>query len=106
MGEAGGADAVLSALALGKLSPTTEALNGRIAMLAFAGIFLEEVATGRSAWSQVFHGGIFSALGLVAAVTAASVAPLMTCVVCFALFALLRLCLTPCALAPATAAAR
>jgi hypothetical protein len=84
-GGAGGADAVFAALQLGKPSLTTEALNGRIAMLGFAGIFLEELATGRSAWSQVFHGGIFSALGLVAAITAASVAPLVTCV-------LLRVC--------------
>ena len=76
----GGFEQLAAALRLGALSPATECINSRAAMIGFLGVFLNEIATGRSAWSQIGHGGFFSAIFLLGAVSAASVAPLLTCV--------------------------
>jgi hypothetical protein len=48
------------------------------AVVGFLGVFLNEIATGRSIWGQFFGAGFFSAVGLMAAVSVASVAPLIT----------------------------
>ena len=83
----GGVQQLAAALRLGALSPATECINSRAAMVGFLGVFLNEVATGRSSWSQIGHGGFFSAIFLLGAVSAASVAPLLTCVAASCLLA-------------------
>ena len=77
---AAGSDGVVDKLGLGALRPGTEIINGRAAMVGFLGIAVNEIATGKSAWAQMGSGGFFTALLLMAAVSAASVAPALTCV--------------------------
>ncbi len=60
-------------------SPGAEALNGRLAMLGFAGVLATELATGRSLPEQLATAsgaGHAAALGLV--VMAASLAPVLS----------------------------
>jgi hypothetical protein len=68
----------LEALSLGTLSLGPELVNGRAAMLGLLGVLLTEVASGRSAWQQIGSGSILTALVVAGAVSAASVAPLLT----------------------------
>ena len=77
---AAGSDGVVEKLGLGALRPGIEIVNGRAAMVGFLGIAVNEIATGKSAWAQMGSGGFFTALLLMGAVSAASVAPALTCV--------------------------
>ena len=77
---AAGSDGLVDKLGLGALRPGTEIINGRAARVGFLGIAVNEIATGKSAWAQMGSGGFFTALLLMAAVSAASVAPALTCV--------------------------
>jgi hypothetical protein len=59
--------------------PGPEAINGRAAMLAFLGAAVVELATGRTLLEQAGSpAGLASAVALMAAVTAASLAPTLT----------------------------
>jgi hypothetical protein len=49
-------------------------------MLGFLGVAVTELATGKTAWAQMGSGGLVTALLLMGAVSAASVAPVLTCV--------------------------
>lgn len=77
---AAGADGLVDKLQLGALRPGVEVINGRAAMLGFMGVAVTELATGKSAWVQMGSGGLVTALLLLGAVSAASVAPALTCV--------------------------
>lgn len=56
--------------------PGPEAINGRVAMLAFLGVAAAEASTGRTFLEQAASpAGAASAIALMAAVTAASLAP-------------------------------
>ncbi len=80
LGDAAGTEQLLAQLQLGALRPGPEVINGRAAMIGFLGVALTEIGTGRSAWAQIFSGDFFTFAFLMAAVSAASVAPLLTCV--------------------------
>ncbi|KAL4858526.1 High molecular mass early light-inducible protein HV58 [Chlorella vulgaris] len=59
--------------------PGPEAINGRAAMLAFLGAAVVELATGRTLLEQAGSpAGLAGAVALMAAVTAASLAPTLT----------------------------
>jgi len=77
---AAGADGLADKLQLGALRPGAEVINGRAAMLGFLGVAVTELATGKTAWAQMGSGGLITALLLMGAVSAASVAPVLTCV--------------------------
>ena len=59
-------------------APGPEILNGRLAMMAFLGVAGVELATGQTAVQQLSSvGGAGAAVALAAAVSAASLAPLL-----------------------------
>ena len=72
----GGLDG-LGALQLGTLSEAAEVINYRAAMVGLLGVVLDD----RSLGQQVFSGSLFSAVFVVAFVTAASLAPFVAGVV-------------------------